>query len=134
VSLTLEFYRRNYIEGLFLSSGIIKSPDDTMRDMVRIVRTLRQDHDFRGYIHLKTIPGADPALVRRRASTPTACPSTSSCRLPNQSLPPTFAPEKDARHNPQAHGRPPPAREASKDSTIQGTPAPSSSRPASPPR
>src|SRR4028119_2100199 len=63
VNLTLEFYRRTCIEGRFLSSGIIKSPDDTMRDMVRIVRTLRTDHDFRGYIHLKTIPGADPALV-----------------------------------------------------------------------
>src|SRR6056297_2106771 len=56
VTLTLEFYRRNYIEGLFLSSGIIKSPDDTMSDMVRIARMLREDHGFKGYIHLKTIP------------------------------------------------------------------------------
>jgi putative DNA modification/repair radical SAM protein len=63
VHLTVEFYRRNYIEGLFLSSGIIKSPDETMRDMLRIVRLLREEEDFRGYIHLKTIPGADPALV-----------------------------------------------------------------------
>jgi len=63
VSLTLEFYRRNYIEGLFLSSGIIRSPDQTMADMVRIARTLRQDHGFRGYIHLKTIPGAAPELI-----------------------------------------------------------------------
>lgn len=63
VSLTLEFYRRNYIEGLFLSSGIIRSPDQTMADMVRIARALRQDHGFRGYIHLKTIPGAAPELI-----------------------------------------------------------------------
>lgn len=64
VTLTLEFYRRNYIEGLFLSSGIIRSPDQTMADMVRIARTLRAEHGFRGYIHLKTIPDAAPELVR----------------------------------------------------------------------
>lgn len=64
VSLTLEFYRRNYIEGLFLSSGIIRSPDQTMADMVSIARTLRQEHHFRGYIHLKTIPDAAPELIR----------------------------------------------------------------------
>ena len=63
VSLTLEFYRRNYIEGLFLSSGIIRSPDQTMADMVRIARTLREDHGFKGYIHLKTIPDASPELI-----------------------------------------------------------------------
>ncbi|GGE01915.1 putative DNA modification/repair radical SAM protein [Gemmobacter megaterium] len=64
VRLTLEFYRRNYIEGLFLSSGIIRSPDQTMADMVRIARTLRQDHGFKGYIHLKSIPDAAPDLIR----------------------------------------------------------------------
>lgn len=63
VWLTLEFYRRNFIEGLFLSSGVIKSPDDTMGSMVRIARELRTTHSFRGYIHLKTIPDASPALV-----------------------------------------------------------------------
>lgn len=63
VSLTLDFYRRNYIEGLFLSSGIIGSSDYTMEQLVRVARTLRQDHGFRGYIHLKTIPDADPALI-----------------------------------------------------------------------
>lgn len=63
VSLTVAFYKRNMIEGLFLSSGIIRSPDQTMADMVRIARTLRQDHGFRGYIHLKTIPGAAPELI-----------------------------------------------------------------------
>ncbi|APH54815.1 Biotin synthase related domain containing protein [Granulibacter bethesdensis] len=64
VTLTLEFFRRNYIEGLFLSSGIIQSPDHTMAEMVRIARTLRLDHGFRGYIHLKTIPDANPDLIR----------------------------------------------------------------------
>jgi len=63
VQLTLDFYRRNAIEGLFLSSGIIRSPDWTMEQMVRVARSLREDHGFRGYIHLKTIPDADPALV-----------------------------------------------------------------------
>ena len=63
VSLTLDFYKRNYIEGLFLSSGIIRSPNDTMEAMARIARTLRVQHDFRGYIHLKTIPEADQALI-----------------------------------------------------------------------
>ena len=63
VDLTLDFYRRNYIEGLFLSSGIIKTPNYTMEQIVEVARSLRQDHDFRGYIHLKTIPDADPELV-----------------------------------------------------------------------
>jgi putative DNA modification/repair radical SAM protein len=65
VDLTLSFYRRNYIEGLFLSSGIIRSSDYTMEQIVEVARSLREDHDFRGYIHLKTIPDADPALVHQ---------------------------------------------------------------------
>ena len=65
VRLTLEFYKRNYIEGLFLSSGIIRSPNYTMEQIVEVARALREDHDFRGYIHLKTIPDADPELVRQ---------------------------------------------------------------------
>jgi putative DNA modification/repair radical SAM protein len=64
VSLTLSFYRRNYIEGLFLSSGIIRSADYTMEQLVRVARTLREEHDFRGYIHLKTIPEASAELIR----------------------------------------------------------------------
>lgn len=63
VKLTIEFYRRNYIEGLFLSSGIIRSPDATMADMVEIARRLREEENFRGYIHLKTIPDAAPELI-----------------------------------------------------------------------
>src|SRR5688500_5809996 len=65
VHLTLAFYKRNYIEGLFLSSGIIRSSNYTMEQLVEVARQLREVHDFRGYIHLKTIPDADPELVRQ---------------------------------------------------------------------
>ena len=65
VNLTLDFYRRNYIEGLFLSSGIIRNPDYTMEQVVKVARTLRETHQFRGYIHLKTIPEASPRTDRR---------------------------------------------------------------------
>ncbi|MDO5509512.1 MAG: putative DNA modification/repair radical SAM protein [Weeksellaceae bacterium] len=64
VDLTINFYRRNYIEGLFLSSGIFHNPDYTMERLVRIAKTLRLEHRFNGYIHLKTIPGASDALMQ----------------------------------------------------------------------
>ncbi len=64
VELTLEFYRRNYIEGLFLSSGVMRNPDYTMERMVRVIRELRTTHRYNGYIHMKSIPGASEALVR----------------------------------------------------------------------
>lgn len=63
VRLTLDFYKRNYIEGLFLSSGIIRSGDHTMEQLVEVARSLREDHRFAGYIHLKTIPEASPELL-----------------------------------------------------------------------
>ncbi|MDO5136116.1 MAG: putative DNA modification/repair radical SAM protein [Eubacteriales bacterium] len=63
--LTMEFYRRNYIEGLFLSSGIRRSPDDTMEELCRTAWLLRERHHFQGYIHLKAIPGAAPELIRQ---------------------------------------------------------------------
>lgn len=63
VRLTLDFYKRNYIEGLFLSSGIIRSPDYTMEELVRVARSLREEHHFAGYIHLKVIPNAAPELL-----------------------------------------------------------------------
>ncbi len=63
VDLTLNFYKRNYIEGLFLSSGIVKSSNHTMEQLVEVARILREEHDFRGYIHLKSIPEADPELL-----------------------------------------------------------------------
>ncbi|HSI41306.1 MAG TPA: putative DNA modification/repair radical SAM protein [Xanthobacteraceae bacterium] len=65
VTLTIEFYKRNYIEGLFLSSGIIRTPDYTMEQLIRVAKTLRQVHGFKGYIHLKTIPEADPWLIEQ---------------------------------------------------------------------
>ena len=64
VDLTINFYRRNYIEGLFLSSGIFTSPDYTMERLVRIAKKLRTEHNFHGYIHLKTIPGASEELIK----------------------------------------------------------------------
>jgi putative DNA modification/repair radical SAM protein len=63
VDLTLDFYKRNYIEGLFLSSGIIRNSDYTMEQLVEVARSLREDHRFAGYIHLKTIPDAAPELL-----------------------------------------------------------------------
>lgn len=63
VKLTLEFYKRNYIEGLFLSSGVVKSPDHTMERMVRVIKELRTVHKYNGYIHMKSIPGASKELV-----------------------------------------------------------------------
>ncbi|MEO1220708.1 MAG: putative DNA modification/repair radical SAM protein [Pseudomonadota bacterium] len=63
--LTINFYKRNYIEGLFLSSGIIKSSNHTMEQLAETARILREEYDFRGYIHLKTIPEADPELIEQ---------------------------------------------------------------------
>jgi putative DNA modification/repair radical SAM protein len=65
VQLTLDFYRRNVIEGLFLSSGIVQTPDYTMEQIIEVARLLREQHDFRGYIHLKTIPDASQDLIAR---------------------------------------------------------------------
>lgn len=62
-TLTMEFYRRNYIEGLFLSSGIVRNPTVTMELLYETVRKIRQEYGFRGYIHLKGIPGADPEVI-----------------------------------------------------------------------
>jgi putative DNA modification/repair radical SAM protein len=65
VRLTMEFYKRNYIEGLFLSSGVLRSPDETMTEMVEVARRLRVDEKFGGYIHLKTIPECSPGLIEQ---------------------------------------------------------------------
>lgn len=64
ITLTINFYKRNYIEGLFLSSGIIRNSDYTMECLIKVAKTLRIDHDFRGYIHLKTIPEASEDLIK----------------------------------------------------------------------
>ena len=91
--LVIEFYRRNYIEGLFLSSAVLGSPDNTMERMLAAIRELRQRHRFNGYIHLKAIPGASPELVRQaglladRLSVNIEIPSERNLKL--------LAPEKD---------------------------------------
>ena len=94
VQLTLAFYRRNYIEGLFLSSGIIRSSNYTMEQIVEVARALREDHDFRGYIHLKTIPDADPALVALAGLH--ADRISINVELPTKAGLARLAPEKDA--------------------------------------
>ncbi|HKH27918.1 MAG TPA: putative DNA modification/repair radical SAM protein, partial [Sphingomicrobium sp.] len=93
VRLTLEFYKRNYIEGLFLSSGIIRSSNYTMEQIVGVARKLREEHDFRGYIHLKTIPDADPELVRQAGLH--ADRVSINVELPTESGLQRLAPEKD---------------------------------------
>ncbi|MBX3483243.1 putative DNA modification/repair radical SAM protein [Phenylobacterium sp.] len=94
IDLTLGFYRRNYIEGLFLSSGIIRSADYTMEEIVRVARTLREVHDFRGYIHLKVIPEASPRLVE--AAGLYADRLSINIELPKDESLAALAPEKDA--------------------------------------
>ena len=93
--LTLSFYRRNYIEGLFLSSGITKSSDHTMEQMVEVARILREEHDFRGYIHLKTIPEADPGLIHQAGLL--ADRVSINVELPTDAGLTRLAPDKDAR-------------------------------------
>ena len=93
VDLTIQFYKRNYIEGLFLSSGIIRSSDYTMEQIVEVARSLREDHNFRGYIHLKTIPDADPMLVH--AAGLHADRISINVELPTRAGLAALAPEKD---------------------------------------
>ncbi len=93
VKLTLDFYRRNCIEGLFLSSGIIRSPDYTMEQVVEVARVLREEHDFRGYIHLKTIPDAAPELLQRAGRY--ADRLSINIELPTEQGLAALAPEKD---------------------------------------
>ena len=95
VSLTLDFYRRNVIEGLFLSSGIVRSPDHTMEQLIEVARVLREGHDFRGYIHLKTIPDASDDLVLRAGRY--ADRLSINVELPDQGALDRLAPEKNAQ-------------------------------------
>jgi putative DNA modification/repair radical SAM protein len=93
VTLTIEFYRRNYIEGLFLSSGVIRNPDYTMEQMTKVIKDLRTVHRFNGYIHVKSIPGASRELVHEaglyadRMSVNIEIPTEQNLKL--------LAPEKD---------------------------------------
>ncbi len=93
VTLTVEFYKRNYIEGLFLSSGIIRSPDYTMEQMLLVAKKLRRDHAFRGYIHLKTIPEASPWLIEEAGLF--ADRLSINLELPTERSLNRLAPEKD---------------------------------------
>ena len=94
VSLTLNFYKRNYIEGLFLSSGIIRNPDHTMEQLVLVAKTLRHEHGFAGYIHLKTIPEANPWLIEQAGLF--ADRLSINIELPSADSLARFAPEKKA--------------------------------------
>ena len=121
VQLTIEFYRRNYIEGLFLSSGIIRSPDDTMADMVRIARTLREQENFRGYIHLKTIPDAAPELIE--AAGLWADRLSINVELPTELGMATLAPEKSPQSIRRSMAEVRTRREAAADKSYRGTAA-----------
>ena len=92
VTLTIEFYKRNYIEGLFLSSGIIRSPDYTMEQLMLVAKKLRRDHGFAGYIHLKTIPEASPWLIEQAGLW--ADRLSVNLELPSEESLKQFAPEK----------------------------------------
>ncbi|MFC3608303.1 putative DNA modification/repair radical SAM protein [Stutzerimonas tarimensis] len=100
VTLTLDFYRRNLISGLFLSSGIIRSADYTMEQLVQVARLLRETHEFRGYIHLKTIPDADPGLIALAGRY--ADRLSVNVELPTEAGLGRLAPEKDGRSIRQA--------------------------------
>jgi putative DNA modification/repair radical SAM protein len=102
VGLTLSFYRANMIEGLFLSSGIIRSPDYTMEQIVRVARLLREEHGFIGYIHLKAIPDCDPALVEQAGRY--ADRLSLNVEMPTADGLARVAPEKDRARIEQAMG------------------------------
>lgn len=100
VNITLDFYKRNYIEGLFLSSGIIRSADHTMEMVVDVARKLREMHHFRGYIHLKTIPEASPALIELAGRY--ADRISINIELPSEKSIAALAPEKNLARTQQA--------------------------------
>ena len=100
VKLTLDFYKRNYIEGLFLSSGIVQSADRTMEQIIEVARRLREEHDFRGYIHLKTIPEASQELIEKAGRY--ADRISINLELPTQVSLDELAPEKNLQATKQA--------------------------------
>ena len=103
VKLTIDFYRRNYIEGLFLSSGIIRSADYTMEQVISVARKLREEHHFRGYIHLKTIPEADDALITEAGKY--ADRLSINIEVPEETSLAKLAPEKNIRAIRRTMGR-----------------------------
>jgi putative DNA modification/repair radical SAM protein len=102
VKLTLDFYKRNYIEGLFLSSGIVRSADYTMELVIEVARQLREEHHFRGYIHLKTIPEASPELIEKAGRY--ADRISINIELPTQASLDKLAPEKNLANTKDAMG------------------------------
>ncbi len=120
VKLTLDFYKRNYIEGLFLSSGIIQSGDYTMEQMVEVARSLREDHGFAGYIHLKTIPEASPELLA--AAGRYADRLSINIELPTETSLSTLAPEKSVLQIKRSMGELRWRIEESKESKIANRP------------
>ncbi|MEG0306401.1 MAG: putative DNA modification/repair radical SAM protein [Clostridium sp.] len=107
VSLTMNFYRRNYIEGLFLSSAVIQNPNHTMEMLTSVVESLRNTHNFHGYIHLKAIPGADDFLIQKagnlvdRMSVNLELPSNESLKLlaPEKNKTDIFSPMNSIKNN-----------------------------------
>lgn len=122
VALTLDFYKRNYIEGLFLSSGIIRDPDYTMEAMIDVARTLRETHDYRGYLHLKVIPNASPDLLA--AAGRFADRLSINVELPKSASLQRLAPEKRADEIDASMGRAKTLVDASKGRGHRGARAP----------
>ena len=129
VALTLDFYRRNCIEGLFLSSGIIQSPDYTMEQVVEVARVLREEHGFRGYIHLKTIPEASDELLQRAGLY--ADRLSINVELPTVQSLESLAPEKDGAAIRRSMAR---LRIHIDDAKSAGRPQPVRAQPMIPPR
>lgn len=122
VDLTLDFYKRNYIEGLFLSSGVIQSADHTQELLNRVAKTLREVHDFRGYIHLKLIAGASPGLAEEAGLY--ADRLSVNIELPKDDSLTRLAPEKTPSAIRQSMGRVRFGIETGKDRSHKGTKAP----------
>jgi putative DNA modification/repair radical SAM protein len=122
VNLTLEFYRRNYIEGLFLSSGIIQSPDYTMEQLIGVAKSLRLTHHFNGYIHLKAVPGASEELQRQAGLY--ADRLSANVELPTDADLQSLAPEKTFAQIDTTMSQIKTGIDASKDKSHRGTPAP----------
>jgi putative DNA modification/repair radical SAM protein len=118
VRLTLDFYKRNYIEGLFLSSGIIKSADYTQEQLNLVAKTLRQVHDFRGYVHLKLVAGSSPELAAEAGLY--ADRLSVNIELPRDDAFPRLAPEKNSADITAAMGEVHARIAVSRDRTLTG--------------
>ncbi|MCT8989493.1 putative DNA modification/repair radical SAM protein [Chelativorans sp. SCAU2101] len=128
VRLTLDLYRRNCIEGLFLSSGIARSADDTMSDIVRVAKALRLEHGFRGYIHLKTIPGASAELLDEAGLY--ADRLSMNVEMPTEAALQRLAPEKSALDIKRGLARTRASIEAAAEPSRMGTSRPARFAPA----